>query len=314
MEGTNHSGSDDRLRNTFLMVLERWTSRFPKSVVRLVLLFFAFGAGLGIELTAANLAISWHRNRPLPQKKWSESSFGAVGLKAKLSTKWEGYGDELKYRVSIAPIDSSRLDDFNRIFSSSRFDKFTVNLYDSSHFLVGSEDINLSNFTGAMNDAGVRETAVAQGKFYISRDEYKSLSSWDFSTNLPIAQKTPAQNNSGGVTRNGSSPSPLGASRANPCNPQKQGPSGQPLEGDDVISGYSVLYSRIETSGGLTFFVYKEGERQNAIVWGVDSAPIHYQCDRGSLCTLKRSATAVILHAKLQKSKSVPEPRQSPIG
>jgi hypothetical protein len=61
------------------------------------------------------------------------------------------------------------------------------------------------------------------------------------------------------------------------------------------------MESNFATSGGLTFHIYKDAERDKAIEWGVDSARVHYDCAPTLECTLHRSGTGVILHATLRK-------------
>jgi hypothetical protein len=104
------------------------------------------------------------------------------------------------------------------------------------------------------------------------------------------------------INRNDKSSNPdLTGEDVNHQNKDKQAARNISIEGDDVISGFSFVSGQIETSGGLTFFVFKEGERTNAAVWGMNSMRIHYLCDNKSICKLSHVGSDVVLHAKLRK-------------
>ncbi|MGO9776077.1 MAG: hypothetical protein ACLPM3_05770 [Terracidiphilus sp.] len=282
--------------------VRRWVLLIPQSTARAALLFFAAGVGLGLTVVVSNATISWYKDRPLPQKAWQEQKFDAVGLRAKLETDWGNSGDELKYKLLIGPSDPKGIDDFSRMLNERQFGgRITVNLFDARHFLVAKSDEYLSAFTRVLDDSGKVKAAVVQGKFFISRDQYTSLSNWDFSTNLPLIQKADGAGkpSSSGPQNINSLP---GTGQTARVGTSKNGhmPVGGPQEGDEIISGYDIFTGNLETSSGRTFYIYKPGEQSSAIGWPV-STQFHYQCNETLVCTLTREGTAVILHAKLRK-------------
>jgi hypothetical protein len=269
--------------------LQRWIQLIPKSTARAALFFFAVGVGIGLTVVASNAAIAWYKNRPLPplpQKAWQEQRFEGVGLRAKLETDWGNSGDEMKYKLFIRPLDPPGIDEFSRTLNERQFGgRITVNLYDARHFLVAKSDNYLSAFTRVFDDSGKSKVAVVQDKFFLTRDQYASLSSWDFSTNLPLIEKADVAGKP-----NGSVPKTAKVGTA------KSGPQ----EGDEIISGYDVASGNLETSSGRTFFIYKPGERLTVIAWP-ESSQFHYKCDENLVCTLTKDGTAVVLHAKLKR-------------
>ncbi len=266
--------------------VQRWIQLIPKSTARAALFFFAVGLGLGLAIVLSNAAISWHKNRPLPQKEWQERKFDGVGLRAKLETDWGNSGDELRYKLLIGPSDPAAIDEFSQKLIEHQFGgRITVNLYDARHFLVAKSDNYLSAFTRVFDDSGKIKVAVVQDAFFITRDQYASLSSWDFSTNLPIIQKT------------------TGAGKPNNSAIQMaklDAAKDSPREGDEVISGYDVANGNLETSSGRTFFIYRPGEQSTAISWQVSSR-FHYKCNENLECVLTKGDTVVVLHAKLRE-------------
>jgi hypothetical protein len=284
-------------------LLRRWVQLIPKSTARAALFFFAVGVGLGLTVVVSNATISWYKNRPLPQKAWQEQKFDGVGLRAKLETDWGNSGDELRYKLLIGPSDPAGIDDFSRMLNERQYGgKITVNLYDARHFLVAKSDNYLSAFTRVFDDSGKSKVAVVQHKFFITRDQYASLSSWDFSTNLPLIQKADGAgkpSSSGPQNINSHLPGTGQTARVGTAK-SVHVPVGGPQEGDEIISGYDVANGNLETSSGRTFFIYRPGEQESAIFWSV-SSQFHYQCNETLVCTLTREGTAVILHAKLRK-------------
>jgi hypothetical protein len=306
MTDSSQKERENTMTITVPAFLRRWVQLIPKSTARAALFFCAVGVGLGLTVAFSNAAISWYKDRPLPplpQKVWQDSNFEGVGLRAKVETDWGNSGDELRYKLSIRPSDPAGIDEFSRRLNEHQFGgMITVNLYDDRHFLVAKSDEYLSAFTRVLDDSGKVKTAVVQGKFFISRDQYASLSSWDFSTNLPLIQKADGAgkpSSSGPQNINSHLP---GTGQTARVGTAKSGhvPVGGPQEGDEIISGYDVANGNLETSSGRTFFIYRPGEQESAIFWSV-SSQFHYQCNETLVCTLTREGTAVILHAKLRK-------------
>ncbi len=152
-------------------------------------------------------------------------------------------------------------------------------------------------------DDGTLAAISAQGQVPCSRSAFRRASTWAVSTNFPTISEQDALVKARDETSpTGQGPAVSGeAKRKGQAAKSMKGKSAPvPREGYDNVSGYSVIESKIETSGGLTFYVYKDGERDNAIKWGVESAEIHYQCDASSFCTLTRSDTRVVLHVRLE--------------
>lgn len=303
MTDSSQREPENTMTITVPLFLRRWVQLIPKSAARAALFFFAVGVGLGLTVVVSNATISWYKNRPLPQKAWQEQKFDGVGLKAKLETDWENSGDELRYKLLIGPSDPKGIDDFLSILNEHQSGgRITVNLYDARHFLVAKSDEYLSAFTRVLDDSGKVKVAVVQGKFFISRDQYASLSSWDFSTNLPLIQKANGAGKSSDSAPQNINSRMLGAGQVAKGGTAKNGhvTVGGSQEGDEIISGYDVANGNLETSSGRTFHIYRPGEQESAIFWPV-SSQFHYQCNETLVCTLTREGTAVILHAKLRK-------------
>jgi hypothetical protein len=285
---------DGELTITIPRFLRRWINRIPKSLWRAMLLFFSFGVGMGLALAGMRWAASWYESRPLSPKAWPIKHFDSVGITAKLETEWN---DGLQCKLIIKPSDPAKLDEFARMLSENRYNRITINLYNSTHFQIWSDDQYIRDFTRMLNHEGEAEAAVKETCLSdLSRGLYRNAASWELSSNLlPVTLNT--SNNQPTSTV------PTGMGSANPASQKarENHATPTPTEGDDVVSGYSVMQSNLETSGGLTFFIYKDGERDNAIEWGVQSARIHYRCEDGSLCTLTRAGTGVVLHARRRK-------------
>lgn len=338
MTDANQPDENGKLTIALPRFLQRWIRRIPKSTVRAAALFFALGAGLGLMFAVAFEAISWYRERPLPPRDLGSVDFGAVGLRGRLMTKWD---QKAEYRVRFEPTAKDQTDKFALwVKEPPRPLKIKVYLSDSSGFTLCSREIalrfnfyrNLERMQHSANDPtrvamayanasenegkweankdmfhddlasdGKVEGISSEGEMQCPRNAYTQATRWGFSSNFPTTaeQDDLLKSHSEVPKESGDLPS----KRAIAARKSKEdaGAPQSPLVGDDVISGYSVPAGSIETSGGLTFFVYKEGERDNAIIWQVNSARIHYQCDENSMCTLKRAGTAVVLHAKLQK-------------
>jgi len=286
MTGVSEGEPRNTVTITLPAFLQRWIRLIPKSTPRAALFFFTFGVGFGLAVVVSNAAVSLYRNRPLPQKAWQERKFDAVGLRAKLETDWANSGSDLRYKLLIRPSDPTAIDEFSQTLIDRQFGgMITVNLYDARHFLVAKSDNYLSAFTRVFDDSGKIKVAVAQDKFFITRDQYASLSSWDFSTNLPLIQKA-----DGAGKPSGSAAQTAGVGTI------KSGPR----EGDEIISGYDAVNGNLETNSGRTFFIYKPGEQSTAISWRVSSR-FHYKCDENFVCVLTKSGTDAVLHARLRK-------------
>jgi hypothetical protein len=296
---------------TLPQFLVRWYKNLPTSTWRAALLLFAFGVGIGGGTLALKETLQWYRHRPLPplsDRQWSEFIFPEYGLKAELSTKWIEPLDELDYKLSLMPSDITNSEEFfNRITvaqHSLAMNGVTLNVYDKRHFVVKSNDNYLLLFTSIVDPDGKTSLAVHQGKLFLSRDEYAALTDWD----LTVQGLAPIKRNSATVNtppKQNSSEKPSDTSGLH-ARTQKQGGLGgesqaNGLQGDDIITGYSVVESNLATSGGLTFHIYKDAEVDKAIEWGVDSARVHYECGTTLECTLHRAGTGVILPAKLRK-------------
>ncbi|MGA2252998.1 hypothetical protein [Terracidiphilus sp.] len=336
MTDTRHPNPNEKLTIAIPAFLEKVIRRIPRSATRAALLFFASGAGLGLMIAATFEAASWYRDRPLPLRDLGSVDFSAVGLRGKLITKWD---EKAEYRVRFEPIDKGQIDRFTLMVKEPPHPlKIKIYLSDSSGFTLCSKEIvlrfdfykdlrdpqqSMSNPTGyviAHEDALENErnwetdrdlfhsditndgkvgAISSQGEIPCSNKTYKRAIHWGFSSNFltTAEQDDLLKGHTKSTEENGSSPSKHDTARG--LN-EKTGAPHSSFEGYDVISGYSIP-GNIETSRGLTFYVYKEGERDNAIIWHVNSARIHYQCDENSMCTLTRAGTAVVLHAKLQQ-------------
>jgi hypothetical protein len=73
------------------------------------------------------------------------------------------------------------------------------------------------------------------------------------------------------------------------------------IEGDDAIMGYDPSAGVLETGTGESFYVEKEGGQVNLAGWQAFPIPIHYRCDSTSYCTLTRTGSGAVLHARLRK-------------
>ena len=264
--------------------LVRLYQKLPNSLWRAILLMFAFGVGVGCGTLALKQTLQWFGNRPLPplpDRQWPEFSFPEYGFKAKLSTEWNEPLHELDYKLSLMPSDTTNSEEFFSRFSYAQHGIWmahvSLNVYDKRHFIVGSSDNFLSLFTTIIGSDGKKSRADYQGKLFLSGDEYAALAGWK----LTVSGLAPLNRNSANVN----APQSFGAI----------------LEGDDVITGFSVMESNLATSGGLTFHIYKDAEIDKAIEWGVDSTRVHYECSPALECTLDTKGSGVVLHAKLRK-------------
>jgi hypothetical protein len=289
-------------------------------------------------LAVAIESVSWYRDKPLPPHDLGTADFSAIGLKGHLVTKWS---EKAEYRVRFAPIKQEQLASFALLVNSPpRPLSISIHLSDSAGFVLCIKDIVLKfdflqrqgpasdslrdreeyvmavgNATehqtewerdrdifhkDLASDGGV-EAISSQGDLPCSKDAYRQATHWNFSSNFPTTAEQDALLKShveSSKDKENLPPKPMASHR----NSERKANALSGLtEGDDVISGYSVASDCIETSGGLTFFIYKEGEQGNAIMWDAESSRIHYRCDENSMCTLTRAGTGVVLHAKLRK-------------
>lgn len=271
---------DSELKITASRLLKKWIQRAPNSLLKTSLLFLAFGAGLGVVLSVSYGTISWLRNRPLPPKTWPIIRFEQAGITARLETEWN---DGIHCKLLVEPLDASKADAFGQFVSENRYRRITINLFNSTHFRIWSEDEYLDDFTLIQKEAGKTEGTVKQSCLnYLPRTLYNKAANWEVSTNLPSTVKQ----ESAGEPSTGS---------------QAAQPPSVPLEGDDVVSGYNSYQQRMFTRGGLTFFMYIDDEQLKAMRWGPEEARIHYKCDKRLACTLTNDDTGVVLHAKLRE-------------
>lgn len=302
-QGETPLGSGRELKITLPLFLYKWIQRVPKSLLLYFLLFLLIGIGIGIGVGALHAvsykAIAWFQSRPIPPKKWPVREFPPVGIEAVLRTEWN---DGSHCRLIIEPISQLKQDNFREFLSKNQEKHITINLYNSTGFQIWNEDEYISNFISMNNDVGKVYGAMLDGCLsYIPHDLYSKAVSWNFSTNLPYltsssstASTVAPKDNSQTLEKRDSKSARKGESTIGSV-------SHIALSGDDFVSGYSYGNNDIETSGGLTFFIYKDGERVNALMWETDSARIHYQCDKNLLCALTRADSNIVLHAQLRR-------------
>jgi hypothetical protein len=337
MTDTNQHESENKVSFVVPSFLKKWIDGIPKSTVRAILLFLTLGAGIGIAFGLLIKIPTWYQEISLPSNDLGSVNFDAIGLKGHLITKWD---QQTEYRFKLEPIQKDRTPIFEKIISDPPKPLFIkIDLMDSSDFVLCSRNIifkfnflkdikpvetrssdelnrvassyanasiNKSDwekgndfFNNALHSDGTVNAVTSQGTLPCTKSAYMKVMKWNFSSNFPTVDeqdnfvKTHAE-----CQLDDKSTKSISATKNNQS---KHAINSDSNEGDDVVSGYSVIQNNLETSGGMTFFIYKDGERDNAIAWGVQDARIHYHCDDSSLCTLSRTGTPVVLHARREK-------------
>lgn len=140
----------------------------------------------------------------------------------------------------------------------------------------------------------------ALGDLPCSKDAYSRAYYWDFTSNFPTPDEQDAILHH---RPNAIEEIQLRSERAAAGERARRKAIAHPkpifyIEGDDRISDYDVGNAVLETNLRKSFAIGRRAEQVTAQNWANDSALIHYKCDPASNCTLTRSGSSAVLHAR----------------
>jgi hypothetical protein len=142
----------------------------------------------------------------------------------------------------------------------------------------------------------------AQGDLPCSKQLYQRIYYWDFSTDFPtvaeqeellkghklVAAKAERKEQPADKS---SAPTRAGGMKSLPT----------PIEGDDVITGFSPARGVAETRSGRVFLIGSGGLQDRGTGWQVFPASIHYRCDKKAACIITRNGASATMHARLKQ-------------
>lgn len=139
----------------------------------------------------------------------------------------------------------------------------------------------------------------AQGTIPCSGDAYGKVTNWSFTPDFPslseqndlLKQQAEKKADADRATVAHKRSASRGADRTISFS----------IEGDDAIMGYDASAGILETGTGESFYVEKEGGQVNLAGWQAFPIRVHYRCDSTSYCTLTRTGSGAVLHARLRK-------------
>jgi hypothetical protein len=245
--------------------------------------------------------------------------FDPAGLGGRLIVRWEG---SAAYQLYLDPLDQEQVAGFQAVAENPPHPlTVDIRLRDSSGVVTCQKKIlfpapaspttdvtpaqtlmpratpsgdTVQNVAGG--DGQIAEITLSGG-LPCSLKAYKSLASWDFSTNFPdVDGQEDWLRHENGLAR---------GQRTNAAGGRGALLQVQhlatPIEGDDVIVADNPSRGTIETSGGRIFQVGARGLRTRAPEWQIFPAAIHFRCDKNGTCVLTRSNSLSTLQARLMR-------------
>jgi len=73
-----------------------WRKLTQVGLKRLALISLSVGAGLGLCVVSLTAVISWYQNQPVPARQWPPIDVPAIGIKARLTSDWDGVLPQLE--------------------------------------------------------------------------------------------------------------------------------------------------------------------------------------------------------------------------
>jgi hypothetical protein len=148
-----------------------------KSAVKGLLRFsakaFIFGVGAALAVAGIMATVSWYGNRPVAPNAYPEIPIVSVGIKYKLTTKWQE--GKVLYKFEVSPLDESLATEFDKAANSDAPKSFSIHLADSGKFVIPDCELDITVLTPMVADNGLVTSLEAQGaSSACSRSEYLS--------------------------------------------------------------------------------------------------------------------------------------------
>lgn len=241
----------------------------------------------------------------------------SAGLAGRLIVRWE---DKAGYEFYLDPLDQDDAAGFQALATNPPHPlTVVIRLLDTQGMVACEKEIDfpgpaqpgappdptqaLLPKTTAAGDT-VRDMAGSDGEIAEINSSgplpcplqaYQRIVSWDFASSLPTAadQETAARQagaRGGTASRNSRFGSGwrLSAVRFDHLS--------APIEGDDVIVGDNPARGTVDTSSGREFLV---GAGALSSEWQIFPSAVHFRCEKTGICTLTRSISHAIVHARL---------------
>lgn len=242
------------------------------------------------------------------------------GVRGHLVTSWQDKAAH--YKLKIEPINFPEADGFARATAGNTqpliFDVRILNMVGDA--ICGKQVVLLPAAGGTLpagadafkritGKSGMVEGLWAEGALPCSADQYGRFNYWDFTTNFPtvaeqdrllgIAPRVKAEQAAAAPSQSRQAQS--AAARAASANQraQRKPQSSFFQQGDDHATSFEPGRNLLTIGPGKSFVVLRSVDLQTAAAWADDAALVHYTCDQHSVCSLRRSGSAVVVLARM---------------
>ncbi len=297
-------------------------------------IYAAVTIGVGVLIGMGFAVSSWLTSSPPGTFNLGQATAGAQGLTGQLFTEWN---DKLIYRLTIGPTGDEQHAGFALAVSNPpRPVSFDIQVKDPLGFVLCSKTVVLRYdpslaaaasgqaqdqaaaiaqmqaqelarergkdiFQNALGPDGKVATISAQGDIPCTKKAYEKAASWSFSTDFPalaeqaelLKRQAEAEAKAERLARQSE------AARKKAKRQAAATPLHFAVEGYDRISWSDPSLGVVGTDGGKTFVIDQRSRLNSG--WQAFPANIHYTCDQNAACTITRTGSAVVLHARLRR-------------
>ena len=244
--------------------------------------------------------------------------FEQAGVGARLIARWE---NSASFQLFVDPLDADQMARFQAVAQDPPHTiSFNVRLLDITGAVACQKEILIPPMNGsgaapdhaqalqprttasgdtvqnmADRDGQITEIDVA-GSLPCSADAYRSIKSWDFSTNFPTIDDQDEWLRHENTLTGKAKPKPNSAGygmyslvRSLPA----------PIEGDDVIVSDNPSRGIVATSEGRIFLVGASVLTDRALDWQSFPASVHFHCEKTAVCTVTRLNSRTAVRARM---------------